>query len=723
MARANTTQSFFNFTGGINSEFNAASYPENTAVNIVNMDLGANGVLARRRSLVGEPTASYFSANPLANRYSNFVNTFLWKNADNVATQNFIVVQVDDEVYIYTTSALGITGPNFETVITLADWDDSIVHFSTADGKLVMCHNKALPEVVSYSTSGNSFSNATLDMFTRDFAGVDDSLDTDENPAGPKASEEEHWYNLRNQGWDEDKIDQYQTTLSVMPSNAEIWYVAKAADTNLFTGTEATNLSNFDFGTTSAPKGRVLLDISNPDTSRNDAFPDTAVTSPVVTDNFPAASAGFASRVFFAQGASNNNRPRILFSQLLSLAEKEVATLGKCYQRNDPTADTFNQLLETDGGVIEIPEMGDIKGMEVVQNSLLVLADNGVWQISGQGSALTATNISVSKLTSVGVASPNSIVNTGDSVYYWAESGIFNLTYDSQSLVFAAKSIAASSIQTLFSNRFQERSHAKGDFDKRTGKIMWYIPPTLGSGTPTFDLIDHCLILDIRSGAFSTYELKKENDIPYGLSILAVEEEDLAYPDFNGNDLVDAVNHIPLGFKVITLDPLGAISDPTHIDSFTFSTFTGAPGAVDSIGAESADWIILTGAYTLGDPSRSKDITNLTALFNRTETTFTGTGESDIDPVSESGCLGRVLWDWSDGNDNRVTPQQQLYRLARDYVPFSNSSVFSYGKDVIATKTRYTGAGRAMQFEFTNDGTKDCQLIGWSVDATAGASV
>lgn len=723
MPRATATQGFFSFTGGINSEFSATNYPENAAVDLVNIDLGANGVVSRRRGLVGEPTASYFSANPVADPYSNFVNTFLWKNADNIAEQNFVVVQVEDQVYIYETSDTGITGTNFRTKITLPDWSNAVVHFSTADGRLLACHNSALPEVITYDTGTNTFSHIQLPITIRDFAGIATAYADDYNPPGPRTSDEPHWYNLRNQGWDDAKIDQYHTTNSVLPSNAEVWHISKSDTDNSFGATEATNLANFDFGSTRAARGRILLDIKYPDASRNAATTGTPVASPETTDNFPSVAAGFSSRAFFAQGASNTNRPRILFSQLLSSTGAELNTIGNCYQRNDPTADTFNELLETDGGVIDIPEMGVVLGMEVVQNSLLVLADNGVWQVSGSGSALTAANIAVNKVTNIGVSNLTSIVNVGDSVFYWAESGIFQLTYDPQSYAFTSGSISANSVQTLFNNRFTQRHLAKGSFDIRSGKVVWYVPKALDSGTPSFDLTDHYLILDVRSGAFYTYESAKLFGNPYGLSIVAVDEEDIADLPFNGNSLVDAVNRIPLNIKVVTLDPLGVISDPTHLNSLTFSTFTGNPGATDVIGNHDPDWKVLTGWNTLGDPARSKDVVYLTSFFNRTETTFTGTGDSDIDPLSESGCMGRIFWDWSDGNDNRVSPLQQLYRLGRYYVPASNSSEFTYGKDVITTKTKMRGAGKAMQFEFTNDGTKDCQLIGWSLEATAGAVI
>lgn len=723
MSRATGTQGFFSFTGGINSEFSATNYPENAAVDLVNVDLGANGVVSRRRSLVGEPTASHFSINPVTAPKSNAVNTFLWKNADNVAEQNFVVVQVEDKVYVYETASTGITGTNFRTVITLPNWNGAVVHFSTADGNLLVCHESALPEVIAYDSSGNSFSNSTLPVSIRDFAGIPVSHADDFHPVGPKGVEEQHWYNLINQGWDDAKIDTYQTAQANMPSNSQIWHISKSETDNSFGATEVANLANFDFGSTRAPRGRVFLDIANPDVSRNAAISGTPVATPVATNNYPSVSAGFSSRAFFAQGSSNNNRPRIMFSQLLSSTGDDIETLGKCYQRNDPTADTFNELLETDGGVIDIPEMGIVKGMEVVQNSLLVLADNGVWQVSGAGSALTATNISVNRVTNIGAANGTSIVNVGDSVFYWAESGIFKLSYDAQSFAFSSSSVSANSIQTMFNNRFPQRQLTKGSFDLRTGKIVWYIPPALDSMAPSFDSKDYFLILDLRSGAFSTYEAAKVSTSPYGLSIVAVEEEDVTDLPFNGNLLVDAVSRIPLNIKVVTLDPLGSISDPAHTDSLTFSTFTGAPGGEDVLGETTSDWKVLTGWNTLGDPSRSKDVVYLTTFFNRTETTFTGTGDSDIDPLSESGCLGRIFWDWSDGNDNRVSKTQQLYRLGRYYVPASNSSEFTYGKDVITTKTKMRGAGKAMQFEFTNDESKDCQLIGWSLEATVGAIV
>ncbi|NIP67163.1 hypothetical protein GWN63_01340, partial [Candidatus Bathyarchaeota archaeon] len=91
--------------------------------------------------------------------------------------------------------------------------------------------------------------------------------------------------------------------------------------------------------------------------------------------------------MFYAGLRENELAGTIYFSQVLT----DIDNAGLCHQSQDPTADQLNSKLATDGGTIEIPEGGLIYKLVVHERSLVVIADNGVWQIIGsQDTGFTA---------------------------------------------------------------------------------------------------------------------------------------------------------------------------------------------------------------------------------------------------------------------------------------------------------------------------------------------
>ena len=100
---------------------------------------------------------------------------------------------------------------------------------------------------------------------------------------------------------------------------------------------------------------------------------ETGIEDTIISDRF-SSTAAYAGRAFFAGLGT-----RVYFSRILP----DIRAIGDLYQVNDPTSEEFSDLLDTDGGWIDIPEAAGINKLHVFGSSLLVFARNGVWRISG----------------------------------------------------------------------------------------------------------------------------------------------------------------------------------------------------------------------------------------------------------------------------------------------------------------------------------------------------
>ncbi|WP_033928822.1 hypothetical protein, partial [Vibrio cholerae] len=131
----------------------------------------------------------------------------------------------------------------------------------------------------------------------------------------------------------------------------------------------------------------------------------TVASLQVLASGKPSCIQTFAGRVFYAGFQAtprliNDVRPdfrnHVFFSQLV----KSNAEISKCYQFADPTSEVDSAIVDTDGGFIKINAARKIVAMEEVSSGLFVIAENGVWLLSGTSDGLfSATGYHVDKIT------------------------------------------------------------------------------------------------------------------------------------------------------------------------------------------------------------------------------------------------------------------------------------------------------------------------------------
>lgn len=733
MATTQATKDYNTFVKGIITEANALTYPENASIDEENFVLNRDG--SRQRRLGMDFEADYTLSSNITNVTfeDQAVTVHEWRNADNSGLYNFAVVQVGVTLYFYDLTAASLSDNLKAFTVDLNTYKTSYatsigsnpISGDTGKGVFYVVSKDTEPFYIEYDSGSDTISVTQIDIMKRDFLGVEDSLAVDTRPSSLSS---EHEYNLLNQGWPSDKVTAYHTAQSVYPSNADIWILAKDSNDDF----SPTLLDKQYFGNTPAPKGHFVLSAFSRDRSTVSGV--SGLTSELEQGR-PSSVKFYAGRVFYAgvqsvvnQGETINGD--IYFSQILTNQSK----VGKCYQEADPTSEEISDLLGDDGGVITIPEIGRVYRLETVYDSLVVFADNGVWQVKGDSDAgFTATSYQVQKVSDLGSLNSDSIVVAESSILYWALSGIYVLSPDNISGFLSSQNITETTIQTLFQEIPSiSKKYVKGSYDIASKRISW-----LYNKDSTYDGISYRykfnkeLIFDTVLGAFYKNTISSlASNSPYIAGSVTTPDlltSDIAYNVVSGGvqvqaGAVDVQVTLPnpsrgaISTKYFTVVPQDATNSKVTWSLYNNTSFLEWETA-DTVGISFTSFL-RTGYELFGDSMRQKSAPYVMTHFKRTETGFVDDGAGNLDAENPSGCLLQARWDWSDSSTSgRWSSQVQAYRLNRNYIPSSAIDAFDYGFDVITTKNKIRGKGKSLGMYFVSEAGKDIHLLGWSVKA------
>lgn len=439
---------------------------------------------------------------------------------------------------------------------------------------------------------------------------------------------------------------------------------------------------------------------------------------------------GFNSETVDGDAKSPNLGSYIAFSQVVTA----IDSIGKCFQEGDPTSLNESDLLETDGGTLQIPQVNDVKRLVAFGKSLLVFASNGVWAVTGGfDSSFSATSYSVNKVTDAGLVGANTIVEVEDRIYYWSDSGIYVVQTDSTGLNLSINNITSSTIQTFYNNILSlSKEKAIGIYSPDTKVVHWIF-----NGQDDYETIytnyhryDRQLNLDIDLSAFYTYTFHLDDRDGSAVSPMPAISGIFSTPNYFSKTFVEQV--------VVGEDDVQADSEDVVIEIHSTSTSTSriaylsiqvVPSAAEINLTTSRlnntsfkDWVsaddegvsfssyLETGFETLGDSQRQKQGQYVTVHMERTETGF----DIDLDPLNPSSCLMTTKWDFANHvNSGKISDPVQVYRLRRNYIPSGSGDAFNYGQSVITSKNKIRGRGRALVLKFESEAEKDCILYGW----------
>lgn len=734
------------FTKGLVTEASPLTFPENASVDEANFVLNRNGSRSRRLGVDYEGgytlTSTGFTSSAIQTGKQSFHK---WDMPGGDTTVAIGVVRILDKLWFIDllTPAPSSNLLNGGSSISLSGLGDAEIETATINNKLIIVSKDlTYPVLLEYDSATDTVTQTTITVEVRDIWGVDDGLFVNSRPS---SLSNEHKYNLRNQGWSPtiqtttgaDAIDRTYTQLSVYPSNADTWITGKISnpsDANYekYDGDtlEKNSTSNYQVA-----KGSYIIDAFNRGAEREANSGVSSLPADQETGAFSTV-ASYAGRIFYSgvnssitdgDSRSPNFSGYVFFTTVVTGDDK----LGICYQEADPTDSEINDLITTDGGTIQIPEATQIVKIVSSQASLLVFADNGVWEVYGDTGGFIATSFQTSKVSTNGVTNPKSIVNINGNFVYWSKAGIYLLTPDAASGRFSAKSISLTTIQSLFLDiPTVGKNFCKGFYDEKENRVRWLYNDSDDYTTSNYiNKYNKELILDLTLEAFYTNSFSSlASNSPYIADYVEIPGYSVSQEDDNVLVSTDTVIVTAGDPVVITSDVVASRSS-----QFSFLTIKGTQFTVSKYNSKSfTDWetagsgtgagyssYLVTGYELFGDIMRDKQIPYIFFYFNRTEDGFALSGGNLIN-TNQSSCLVQAQWNWADSaNSGKWGNQFQAYRLLRNYIPTGDTDPFDYGDSVIVTKNKLRGSGKTISLKIQSEAGKDMQILGWGVSATA----
>lgn len=756
------------FVQGLITEASPLNFPANASLDEQNFELFRNGTRSRRNGMGFEE--NYSTILTPATGINTMPNSFIWKNVNGNSALNLAVVQIDTTLYFFDINQASLSGTGYVGSLNLFSSEDSFTpngvcfSFTNLDGFLSVAACQESVAIVSYE--GGAFSATFGRLQVRDLWGVAVGTVPPDlvGPIKPgsyfnevedgyhfTSLNTEHYYNLQNQSWgiprknkDNVLVDpqvQYFTDIGRYPTNYEkVWTglqfqpVESGADpyermfSNLYIDALGSELNT--------SKGYFIIDLLRRGTGRQNAYSENnnkypelvAHSIPFNADITPSGAktvAAWAGRVFYSGFSGevidgDTRSPNLSNYVVFSVLVDNKKDFFKCYQAGDPTSRDSNEIVDTDGGFIKIAEAETIVSMFAIKDALLVMASNGVWAIRGGNDfGFSAANYRVDKISSFSVISQNSIVEEGGRVFFWGSDGIYVIAKNQYGDL-EVSSISEKTIQTFYQNiPALAKETATGVYDSISKTIRWIYK----IGTPfTSDSETKELVLNTFLGAF--YVNKIYNKADNSVEVFSLFSSlDLQTTTFDVDVISDGELVVSDGDDVFVpntgrINPsqstryLAVIKQGT-LFSFSFSYYNNSSfrdwDETDAFG------FVLAGDNIASDSSSVKQVPYLTMHFYRTEDGI------DVDgvPLNQSSCKVRTQWNWArNANSKKFGSLFQAYRYRQAL--FSEVD-YDNGEEIIVTKNKIRGRGRAFALYFETEPGKDCRVVGWSLSVNGNA--
>jgi hypothetical protein len=745
-----------NFVGGLITEASPLNFPPNSSADEVNFELFRNGSRKRRLGMDYEPGYQLIPTGLDFTQLGKVGYTaYKWTAAGGNPNANFAVLQISNNLLFFNVDQSAVTGTGLAGQITVSDFPTD-VNFSLTDieGILVVASGTESFAVINY-TSPNVFSLSYERILIRDLWGIEETTnpnyETDPTYRGNDTLQ--HRYNLQNQSWGiprkgsnailQSPYEYFNGDLGKFPSNSEqVWagleFQSVASSQQPFERMY-TNLYDEVLGSKfSSAKGYFIIDALKRGEGRATALAQNTAKYPIMslslnfptdyTPYGPTCVAQFAGRVFFSgfrgeviggDKRSPNYANYVFFSQLI----KNNQDINKCYQDGDPTSRDASDLVDTDGGFLKVAGAQNIIGMYSMGINLVIIAENGVWALTGgtQSSGFTATSYKLDRLSSFGGTSAHSIVLEGDVCYYWANDGIYKIAKN-QFGDLGVVSMTLNTIQTFYQSIPNlSKQTAFGGYDIINKKIRWVYKQGdfFSDSSSTKELI-----FDSALGVFTCNTIM---NAPNNVAEVSGMFQSQTYITSDTNsDVFSGGNAVLCGTDTVTSESSSRVDAQQYLRyfvmvnvggllyvtiSYYYNTSFRDWHTVDGVGVDAKAYC-LTGASTGGDSSIDKQTPYLFLTFIRTEDGV----DSNAVPINQSSCLMRSQWNYANQiESNKWSPLVQSYRYRKARIVENLSDAFDTGFYAITSKSKLRGRGKAIALYFETEPYKDCQILGWNI--------
>lgn len=698
------------FVKGLITEAGELTFPADASVDELNCDLRRDG--SRRRRLAAKVEDSNTLSSFTVSTSTRF-HTGRWENVGGQSGLEFLVVQAGSTLRFYNKVGLPYSSYEVAETVNLSSYEvsggvgaaNANCQFASINGALVVSSPAINTIYIQRDNTTGALTTTQISFRIRDFEWLGDkSTYTTEVATGSASTGRK--YDTANAGWSGTKGAAALSTYGAYPPLTLPWYSGK--DTaGAFSKTEWQNIFS---GTSLIGNGTYILDFFNKD--RSAASGISGITTDIETSRFKSVES-FAGRIFYAGLESAKNSGVILFSRQI----ETLSELGDCFQANDPTSEDISDLLDTDGGVVRIPDAVNIKYLYAFGANLFIFADNGVWSINGVDNVFRATEYSLRRVSYTGMLTAESFAEAEGVPFWWSKTGIHTLQFDEVSGNPTEQNISLPTIQTFWDNiGSNSRSLVQATYDRLNKKIYWAYP----NATETFsNKLNNFLILDIPLGAFYPWKVSDETastDYIMGLAVYSGYGSDELVLDVvlpNGDDVVQGSDDV-----VSTQLSDFATGDPSIVllirdgatGKITMGTFSG--GDYLDWGTTNYSSFAEAGYDFLGDLMLQKNAPYIVVYSRVTEEGWTAT-ESGYEPIRPSSLFVSAYWDFSKTPSSAA---QQAYRYkTTPIVNPADLSDFGYPDTVLTTRLKVRGRGRSMRMRFESEQGKDFVLLGYGV--------
>lgn len=691
-----------NFVAGLITDTTALNFPDNACTETLNCVFDPSGRITRRLGFDWERDHAT-KAIPLGN---GVVTSFFWKEVAGDGNTNFYVVQVGDTLYFYDTESGSVSFGELSDTVDLTghaipgatDIATQACQFAYGRGYLFVTHPQLDPFYVYWD--GADIYSETITVEIRDLVGVDDALAVDARPTATVGSmDDEHKYNLFNQGWYHDgnaALTAWDTARSDLPSNADVWWQYK----NTSDAFDASVINNTPLGNTPAAKGHYILEAFDQDRSTASGvanIPDVTISSR------PSIVAFFAGRVWYGGVDSQTTVNTLYFSQVV----EGPPEFGRCYQANDPTSEELFALLPTDGGTLEVSGAGVIYKLVPMGNSLLVFASNGIWAVAGsEGIGFIANDFSVIKISSSEVDNDTSFVIVEGAPFWWGVGSI-NTIMTEDNLTFRVVSISDNKIRNFYVDEILplSKTQAVGAYNPEDRTIAWLYRSTESDSPETTTQFDRVLVYNILTQAFYIWEIPVDEVRVHSIGLFKKSSEGIT----TLNVIVDNLDDVKLdnGDNVISFLFASNVSLPVFKYLVSYNDGSDKFTFAETNNENMLDWF----------------------QYDNTGTNYTSTFTTGYKLHTEAQKFYQI--NYVHLFFDRLTPDDSLFMQGVFEYTTSGSSgkwssmqqLYSPNASVRYRKLKVRGKGKAIQLRFVSDANKPFSLIGWGLFETANADI
>ena len=707
------------FKKGLITEASITNFPGDAAPDLLNMELDRDGSAKVRKGIELDSSGSLSTFTLNAGEATNELS---WENVSGESGLQFALVQVGSLIYFYdkgiTPLSSGLKGfsINMDSYSVGNEYapEDYQISGDTIGEYFVVANPGIETLILSYDPDADTLTVTELAPKVRDFEFQGDTSEYFSNKSPKSSVSEARKYDTFNCGWPTDLSgDPVLDALSYYPRLTHPWYAGKTDNFGV------TRWARVGGGTSLLGNGHYILDLYNKD--RSQAVADdpqvegvTVTLSTETESNRISCVAGYAGRMFASGIASSANGSKVFFTKVI----KGLEDFNKFYSINDPTAEDLNDLLDNDGGVIEIPQASNIKSLFEYGNSLLVFAENGVWEINGVDGVFKATEYAVSRVKGAdGLFYQSTLVDVEGQPFWWGPFGIYTVTQEQITGRAMGADISKETIQSFWDDIGASfRAKAKGTYDGLNKRIYWLY----GNDANTDYKYNRILIFDAVLEAFYPWSITDEaSSTDYLVGAIYTSGISTATETFDvwsNADTDDVLTRISLD------DVVQNISSPTTAEAaFQFVIRDGATGKIgfgDFTSTTYKDWT--NRDYTAyidmpylwdGNMTTRKKNVFVTSVFNRTEDGFSGT-TPDYNATNESKCTLEAYWD---GNEN-ASSSKDVYKLKRNVlVDEGDLTAFNYPFSKVITRNRIRGRGRYLRLRYKNTAGYQFNLEGVEV--------